>query len=318
MKLSLIVPCFNEQDNIYAFYDAVKEAFYDKITNYEIIYINDGSRDNTWKKMKQLYKERQGKDCNLKLINFSRNFGKESAMYAGLNKAVGEYVCIIDADLQQRPEIVVDMIKFLDDNEDYDSIAAYQSERKESKLQSFFKKRFYKLINKLGDTDFRENASDFRTFRRKVAEAILDLPEYYRFSKGLFSWVGFKTHYVPYEVAERFSGETKWTTRKLFKYASEGIVSFSVFPLKIAKWIGAVSATASLIYMIVVIIQTSVFGIAVPGYATIVVLLLLLGGLQFIIMGIIGSYIARIYIQGKNRPIYIEKEYISQDENEEE
>ena len=313
MKLSLVVPCFNEQENVHAFYDACEQAFAGKIADYEIVFVNDGSADNTWRELKALYAEKQAV-AHLKLVNFSRNFGKESAMYAGLQKAAGEYVCIIDADLQQRPELVVDMVAFLDENADYDSVAAFQSERIEGRATSFLKKCFYKVINRMCEIDFRSGASDFRTFRRKVAEAMLSMPEYYRFSKGIFSWVGFKTHYIPYVAEERNAGTTSWSIRKLFKYAIDGIVSFSVFPLKIATYVGSFSALAALIYMIVVIIQKCAFGINVPGYATIVVLLLLLGGLQLITMGIIGAYIARIYIQSKQRPIFIEKEYVSYDE----
>ena len=308
MKLSLVIPCFNEQENVYAFYCACKQAFsglnnHDK---YEFIFVNDGSRDNTWEELKKI---EQLEPSNLKLINFSRNFGKEAAMYAGLQKASGDYVSIIDADLQQRPEIVVEMVDFLEAHEDYDAVAAYQSERIEGKVTSFLKRAFYKIINGMCEIEFQSGASDFRTFRRSVVEAILNMPEYFRFSKGIFSWVGFKTHYMPYVAEERHAGTTSWSVRKLFAYALDGIVSFSVFPLKIATYLGICSAAASILYMLFVIAQKLIWGIRVPGYATIIVLLLLLGGVQLVIMGIIGAYLARIYIQGKNRPIYIVKEY---------
>lgn len=310
MKLSMVVPCFNEQENVRAFYAACEQAFAGKIAEYEIVFVNDGSADRTWPELKALAAE-QGAHERLKCVNFSRNFGKEAAMYAGLQKTCGDYVCIIDADLQQRPELVVDMVAFLDENAEYDAVAAYQSERIEGKATAFLKKCFYKVINWMCEIDFRSGASDFRTFRRTVVEAILKMPEYDRFSKGIFSWVGFQTHYIPYVPEERNAGTTTWSIRKLFKYALDGIVSFSVFPLKIATYVGAFSALASLIYILVVIVQKCAFGIDVPGYATIVVLLLLLGGLQLITTGIIGAYIARIYIQSKQRPVYIEKEYIS-------
>lgn len=313
MKLSLVVPCFNEQENVYAFFEACENSFANKIRDYEIIFINDGSRDNTWKELKQLY--RKNADSNLKMINFSRNFGKESAMYAGLQKASGEYVTIIDADLQQRPELVVEMVEFLDTNSEYDAVAAYQSKRIEGKVTSALKKSFYKVVNKMCEIDFQSGASDFRTFRHDVVEAILSMTEYHRFSKGIFSWVGFNTYYMPYVAEERNAGTTSWSMGKLFNYAFEGIIAFSVFPLKISTFVGTVSSIASLIYMVVVIVQKLAFGINVPGYATLVVLLLLIGGIQLITIGIIGSYIARIYIQGKNRPIYIEKEYITYEDN---
>lgn len=311
MKLSLVVPCYNEQDNVAALYEACRAVFDKRPGGYEMIFINDGSRDNTWGALNALYAAHAQDGCGLKMVNFSRNFGKESAMYAGLQKAEGDYICLIDADLQQRPEIVAQMVDFLDEHPDYDSVAAYQQERIEGKMTSFLKKCFYKLVNRICETDFRSDASDFRTFRRPVAEAILSLHEYDRFSKGIFSWVGFHTHYIPYVAEQRNAGATSWSFRKLFKYAIGGIVSFSVYPLKLATYVGALSALASLNYTLVIIVQKCVWGINVPGYATIVVLLLLIGGLQLITTGIIGMYIARIYIQGKHRPIYIEKDYLN-------
>lgn len=308
MKLSLVVPCFNEQDNVRPFYDACKKAFED-IESYEIIYVNDGSRDDTWKELKKLYESEK----RIKLINFSRNFGKEAAMYAGLQKASGDYITIIDADLQQRPEIVMEMVEFLDKNRDYDCVAAYQEERKESKLLSFFKGVFYKFINKICEIDFKSGASDFRTFRHNMVESIVEMKEYFRFSKGIFSWIGYNTYYMPYVVEERNAGETSWSFVKLMKYAIEGILAFSTFPLKIGAYIGGAFSALSLIYMIVVVIQKLVFGIDIPGYPTLVVLVLLVGGIQMLLLGIIGQYIAKIYIEGKKRPIYITKEYIGED-----
>lgn len=315
MKLSLIIPCFNEQDNVELFFKSCKNTFSNKNYDYELIFINDGSSDCTWKKLKSLY-ESENRNNFIKLVNFSRNFGKESAIYAGLKHSSGDYICIIDADLQQNPHLVADMAEYLDSHPDCDVVAAYQSKRIEGKVMSFLKKKFYDIINKRCEIDFRSGASDFRTFRRTVCDAILEMPEYYRFSKGIFSWVGFNTHYIPYVPEKRHAGTTSWSVRKLFKYAFDGIVSFSVFPLRLATYVGTLTSVAALIYMIVVIIQKFAFGIDVPGYATIVVLLLLLGGIQLITTGIIGTYIARIYIQGKHRPIFIEKEYISYDNKE--
>ena len=219
VKLSLIVPCYNEQDNVDAFLDACKNAFSGYTDRYEIIFINDGSQDDTWARLKKLY----ARENNIKLICFSRNFGKESAMYAGMQKAVGEYVTIIDADLQQRPETVVEMVTFLEDHPDYDCVAAYQEERREGKILSLFKGAFYKIINKVGEIEFQANASDFRTFRHKVIESVLELKEFHRFSKGIFSWVGYQTHYMPYVPELRTAGKTSWSFFKLLRYCYDTI-----------------------------------------------------------------------------------------------
>ncbi len=307
MKLSLIVPCYNEENNVSCFFEACENAFKGKTDSYEIIFINDGSRDNTWaelKKLHSLYGEK------IKLINFSRNFGKESAMYAGFCHAEGDYVTVIDADLQQRPEIAWEMVDFLESHDEYDCVAAFQEKRNEGKFLSFCKKCFYKIINKISDIDFKSGASDFRTFRKKMADSIVRMNEYYRFSKGIFSWVGFNTYYMPYRAEERNAGNTSWSFIKLTKYAINGFVSFSTFPLKVSAVLGSVISAFSLIYMIVIIIQKLFFGINVEGYATIVVLILLLGGIQLVSLGVIGEYISHIYIEGKKRPIYIEKDYL--------
>jgi glycosyltransferase involved in cell wall biosynthesis len=306
MKLSLVVPCYNEEKNVSLFYNAVKNDFSSADFDYEIVFVNDGSKDGTFKELQKLCEG----DIPVKIVNFSRNFGKESAMYAGLKESEGDYVTIIDADLQQRPSIALDMVKMLDDESEYDCVAAYQDERKESKLLVFFKNSFYKLINKFSDTEFIQGASDFRTFRRPMVEAILSMDEYFRFSKGLFSWVGFNTKFIPYEVEERATGDSKWSFKKLFKYALEGILAFTTAPLRIATLIGLFSSFLSIVYLVIVVIQKLFFGIAVAGYATIVVLILLIGGLQLCGLGIIGEYIARTYIQTKNRPIYISKNII--------
>ena len=313
MKLSVVIPCFNEELNVGPLQEVCVKAFEGKVESYELIFVNDGSRDGTWNALKALYERHL---CPVKLVNLSRNFGKESAMYAGLQKACGDYVTLLDADLQQSPDIVLDMVEFLDLNPDFDSVAAYQETRSEGKFTSWCKKTFYRLMDKICDINLHENASDFRTFRRSVADAILEVKECYRFSKGIFSWVGFNTHYIPYVAQERHAGTTNWSFWKLLKYALDGIISYTTFPLKIATGIGAIMSVLSLIYMMVVVIQKLFFGIAFPGYATIVVSILLIGGLQMIMLGIIGEYIARIYIQGKHRPIYIAKEYVSYEQED--
>ncbi len=306
MKLSLVVPCYNEEKNVSLFYNAVKNDFASADFDYEIVFVNDGSKDATFKELQKLC----AGDIPVKIVNFSRNFGKESAMYAGLKETEGDYVTIIDADLQQRPSIALDMVRMLDAEPEYDCVAAYQEERKESKLLIFFKNSFYKLINKFADTEFVQGASDFRTFRRPMVEAVLSMDEYFRFSKGLFSWVGFNTKFIPYEVEERATGTSSWSFMKLFKYALEGIFAFTTAPLRMATVVGLLTSFLSIIYLVVVVIQKLFFGISVAGYATIVALILLLGGIQLLALGIIGEYIARTYIQTKNRPIYIAKNVI--------
>ena len=306
MQLSLIVPCYNEQDNVEAFHDACRAAFDGRIASYELIFVNDGSRDDTWARLTAL---QERADVPVKLIDFSRNFGKEAAMYAGMQRAEGEFVTVIDADLQQPPEKALEMVRFLEANPDFDAVAAYQDARREGRFTALCKKLFYHVIDAACDIPFKADASDFRTLRRGVVQAILSMGEYHRFSKGIFSWVGFRTHYLPYTVQPRHAGKTSWSFIKLCRYAVEGIVSFSTFPLRIATVTGALMAFMSLIYILIVVIKKLAYGIAVPGYATIVVLILFTGGLQMIMLGIIGQYIARIYIQSKQRPIYIAREY---------
>ena len=313
MKLSLICPCYNESENIQKFFEACLGVLEDQIKSYEFVFINDGSKDGTWKKLQELYETHS---ANIKLINFSRNFGKEAAMYAGLQKAEGEYISIIDTDLQQPPEKILEMVEFLDRNVDFDCVVAYQEKRNECKLISGLKNSFYKVINAVSEINFQSGASDFRTFRKSVKEAILSLGECHRFLKGIFSWVGFNTHYIPYVAEERNAGKTSWSFLKLWKYAMGGIISFSTLPLKVATFVGSIFSLFSLIYMVCVIVQKLAFGISVPGYATLVVLILLIGGVQLLCIGVLGEYVSRIYIQGKQRPICIVKEYKSKKSKE--
>lgn len=307
MKLSLIVPAFNEEENIENFQNAVIEAFKDCSYSYEIIFINDGSVDGTFEKMKKLFYE---KKCSIKVINLSRNFGKESAIYAGLNEASGEYITIIDADLQQRPEIVLDMVSILEQNKDYDVVAAYQDRRGEGRILSFLKKIFYKTINFLSDVNFKADASDFRTFRRSVSNSIIELEEFHRFSKGIFSWVGYNTYFIPYTACDRVAGKSNWSFFKLVGYAIEGIIGYSRKPLRIATLMGMLTGIAAILYSIVVILQKIVVGIDVPGYATLIIIILFLGAIQLFCIGIIGEYVGRTFEQSKNRPVYIIKEIL--------
>lgn len=305
MKLSLVVPCYNEAENVAAFQEAVLQAFKGCGYEYEIIFIDDGSRDSTLAELKKLYAAQR---CPVSIISFSRNFGKEAGLYAGLRHAAGDYICLIDADLQQRPELARQMAALLDEQPDVDVVAAYQDKRRDSPILKFFKRGFYGLINRLSSVQLHPDASDFRTFRRSVAESILALPEYHRFSKGIFAWVGFHTAFIPYTACPRAAGTTKWSFRKLFRYAIDGIIGFSTAPLRAATYIGLVSSAAALVYLIAVILQKLTRGIDVPGYATIIVLILFLGGMQLFCLGLIGEYIGKIFEQSKHRPIYLPRE----------
>ena len=307
MKLSLVVPCYNEAENVAAFQDATIQAFSGCGYDYEIVFVDDGSRDATWHNLKKLH---EAKKCPTKVISFSRNFGKEAALYAGLEHADGDYICLIDADLQQRPEIARNMVQILEEKPHIDVVAAYQDRRGESKLLSFFKKSFYTVINWMSDVHFRPDASDFRTFRRSVRDSILRLNEHHRVSKGIFAWVGYDTEFIPYTACERAAGTTKWSFTKLMNYAIEGIIGFSTKPLRFATYLGGFTAIAAMIYLIFVVIEKLVWKTTIPGYASIVVLILLLGGIQLICIGIIGEYVGKIFEQSKDRPIYIAKEVL--------
>ena len=228
-----------------------------------------------------------------------------------MQQASGEYISLIDADLQQRPEIVRDMVKILDEKEEYDVVAAYQDRRVEGKVLSFFKKSFYALINQLSNVKLQSDASDFRTFRRSVRDSIIDLAEYHRFSKGIFAWVGYSTCFIPYTACERHAGTTKWNFGKLFNYAVDGIIGYSTAPLRIATYLGGLSGIAAAIYLIVVLLQKLIWGIDIPGYATIIVLILFFGCVQLLCIGIIGEYVGRTFEQSKNRPVYIAKEILT-------
>lgn len=299
MKLSLVIPCYNEQENVALFYREAFEAFKNSAISFEFVFVNDGSTDGTLAMLKKLCPG----PVPMKIVDFSRNFGKEAAMIAGLKAAEGDYVCIIDADLQQKPALVLDMLRILDENEAVDCVAAYQESRSESAVLSFCKSAFYKLINKFSDTEFVQGASDFRTFRRQMVEAIINLTEYHRFSKGLFSWVGFCTEYIPYTAEERAAGTSKWSFKKLFRYALDGIEAFTVAPLKLPLVLGALFILLSVILFVV-------FIICARAYLDIAVIFFV-GGVILACLGIIGEYLSKAYIQSKNRPVYIVKQIIS-------
>ena len=308
MKLSLIVPCYNEADNVALFHEAVQNAFRDCGYDYEIIYIDDGSTDATFHNLKKLHR---AQSCPTKVVSFSRNFGKEAGIYAGLQHADGSYISLIDADLQQRPEIVRDMVQILDEDPDCDVVAAYQDRRREGKVLSFFKKSFYAIINKLSKVTLQSDASDFRTFRRSVRDSILELGEYHRFSKGIFAWVGYETRFIPYTAQPRANGKTKWNFWKLVNYAVEGIIGYSTAPLRLATFLGGGAGVAAILYLIWVVLEKLIRGIDVPGYATIIVLLLFFSSMQLFCIGIIGEYVGRTFEQTKNRPICVVKQLLT-------
>ena len=310
MKQSFICPCYNEEKNIKPFAKAVLDAFANT-DEYELVFINDGSADNTIGELKKLKKE----SCqNIKIINFSRNFGKEAAMYAGLQHCRGEYITIIDTDLQQNPEIVKKMINILENDENGDCVCACQENRHENAFFKFCKKSFYKFADKYTDTHFVDGASDFRTFRKSVKDAILSMGEYYRFSKGIFSWVGFNTKYIPYTAESRKNGKSSFNFSKLLKYGIDGIIAFSTVPLKISGYIGGATIFLSIIYIIITLIRKLVSNIEVDGFTQLVILISFLGGIQLFTTGIMGEYLAKNYIETKKRPIYIAREVIEYDE----
>lgn len=308
IKHSLVVPCYNEEGNVEKFLIETKKAMKDYTDDYEIVFVNDGSRDDTPKKLRKIWQE--NKDVKIKVVNFSRNFGKEAAMFAGFTHAVGEYVTIIDADLQQDPKYAVQMGRILDENPDCDMVAAFQEERKEGKFITACKTMFYKTINKVTEVDFISDASDFRTLRKSVVETILALPEYHRFSKGIFSWVGYNTISIPYEVRERESGETKWNFMKLLKYALDGIIAYTDMPLKLPLYSGIAMGILSLL-LFVVFFAIDIFTAAVISSGYLAALILLVAAIICVFMGILGYYIGKIHTQVKERPIFIAKEILS-------
>lgn len=310
-KVSMIIPCYNEEGNVKLFYNEAIKTYKKQNYKLELVFIDDGSKDNTLKNLKELIKEQ---DCEIKVLSFSRNFGKEAAIYAGLNNTNGDYTVIIDADLQQPPELTIKMANILDENE-YDCVCYYQEERIENKLLSKIKNTFYKTMNNMSEVELKQGASDFRMFNKKVKNSLLEIKEYYRFSKGIFSWIGYNTKYLPYIPKQRNSGTTKWSFIKLLKYGISGIISFSTMPLKLATYSGLTLSLIAFIYLFVIIIQKLFFEISVPGYPTVVSCILLIGGFQLFCIGIIGEYLGKTYIETKNRPIYIIKEEVTNEKN---
>lgn len=304
--ISIVVPCFNEQESIPIFYDEiikVEDKMKDKV-NFEIIFVDDGSKDQTLKVAKDLNK----KDKKVKYISFSRNFGKEAAMLAGLEKSKGDYVAIMDVDLQDPPDLLVKMYQGIV-NDGYDCIATRRVTRKgESKIRSFFARKFYSIINKISKTEIVDGARDYRLMTRQMVDSIISVKEYNRFSKGIFSWVGFKTKWIEYENVERVAGNTSWSFWSLFLYAIEGIIAFSTVPLAIASILGFVLCMLAFIWIAVIIIKTLIWGDPVDGYPSLVCLITFIGGIQLFCIGILGQYLSKVYLETKKRPIYLIKE----------
>ena len=307
MKLSLIIPCYNEEKNIKLFFESCINIF-GKDNDIEYVFINDGSRDNTYLEIKKIIKKYN--ILNIICLNFSRNFGKEAAMYAGLKNCSGEYAAIIDADLQQNPKYVKEMLNFIEKNQEYDCVTCYQNKRKEGFVLTSLKNCFYSIVNKITDVHFHKNASDFRLMNRKMIEAIISMEEYYRFSKGIFSFVGFNNYYMPYEVEERKNGKSSWSIIKLMRYAKDGILSFTTMPLKISSLFGFLTFLLSVIFIILKIIRYIVFADDINSSSIIIFLILFFSGLQMILIGLLGEYIGRNYVQSMKRPIYIIKDKV--------
>ena len=302
--LSIVVPCYNEQETVSLFYDATSKVVDKMDMDYEIIFVNDGSKDNTLEECVKLYKKHPD---HVRVIDFSRNFGKEGGLLAGLEYAKGDYITVMDADLQDPPEYLPLMMESIN-NENYDIVGTRRVSRKgEPPIRSFFARQFYKLINKFTEVEIVDGARDYRLMTRQVVDSILELKEYHRFSKGLFVWVGYKTKYLEYENVERVAGETSWNFWGLAKYAIEGIVAFTTAPLQIATIFGLLISFVAFIAMIFIIVRALIFGDPVAGWPSMMTIMLFLGGIQLLAIGIIGEYLSKTYMEVKKRPNYIVK-----------
>ena len=301
MLLSIIVPCFNEQESLPLFHKAVTEVLAGMDTDYELLLVDDGSRDGTLPVMRALAET----DAHVTYLALSRNFGKEAAMYAGFCNARGDYVAVMDADLQDPPALLPEMLRLLQSG-DWDSVATRREDREgEPPVRSFFARLFYKLINRISDADIVDGARDFRLMKRDMVDAIVEMGEYNRFSKGIFGWVGFRTCWLPYKNVERVAGETKWSFWKLFKYSLDGIVNFSQVPLSIASVGGLALTLLSFVMVLFIVVRKLIFGDPVAGWPSLACIIVFLGGLQLLCMGVMGQYLAKTYLETKRRPHYI-------------
>ncbi len=304
--LSVIVPCYNEEETVADFYTELmknEEFFQKRQLEVELLYINDGSRDGTVREIKKLHE----KDARVHLISFSRNFGKEAAMYAGLEKSKGDYVVFMDVDLQDPPALLPEMFSYIDQG--YDSVATRRVSRKgEPPIRSLFARAFYRLMKKISKTEIMDGARDYRLMTRQMVDAILSMPEYNRFTKGIFGWVGFETKWIEYENVERVKGETKWNFWKLFLYSLEGITAFSTMPLMFASLMGVIFCLLAFAMIIFTIVRKLIFGDPVSGWPSLVCIISLASGVQLFCLGILGQYLSKTYMEVKRRPIYIVKE----------
>lgn len=301
MLLTMIVPCYNEQEALPLFYAESVKVVNDIGCDYEYIFINDGSGDDTFAVMKQL----AAQDEHVTYLSFSRNFGKEAAMYAGFCNAHGDYVAVMDADMQDPPALLPQMVEILMNGE-YDSVATRRTNRTgESPVRSWFARRFYQLINRISDADIVDGARDFRLMKREMVEAIVEMSEYNRFSKGIFGWLGFRTYWLSYENVERVAGKTKWSFWGLMKYAIDGIINFSQAPLSIASWGGMLMTLVAFFMLLVIVVRRMAFGDPVARWASTVCVIIFIGGIQLFCLGIMGQYIAKTYMETKHRPHFI-------------
>lgn len=301
MLLSLIIPCYNEEESLPLFYSEATKVLSQLTYDYELLFVDDGSKDRTLPILKELAE----KDPHIVYLSFSRNFGKEAAMYAGFCNVHGDCVAVMDADLQDPPSLLPQMLDILASGE-YDSVATCRANRKgEPPIRSWFAKGFYQIINRISDADILDGARDFRLMKREMVDAIVAMGEYNRFSKGIFGWIGFRTCWLPYENVERTAGQTKWNFWKLMKYAIDGIISFSQAPLSVASWLGILATVCSFFMLLVIVVRRLIFGDPVAGWASIVCAIIFMGGVQLFCIGIMGQYIAKTYMETKRRPHYI-------------
>ncbi len=312
--LSVIVPCYNEEENVRDFYDELcknVDFFREKQIEFEVIYVDDGSRDQTVSEVKKLHAE----DGRVRLISFSRNFGKEAAIYAGLQKCRGDLVVLMDADLQDPPSLLPEMYSYIE--EGYDSVATRRVTRKgEPVIRSFFARMFYKLMNRISRTEIVDGARDYRLMTRQVVDAIMSMPEYNRFTKGIFGWVGYETKWLEYENIERRKGETKWSFWKLFLYSIEGIIAFSTVPLTIASVAGVFFCLVAFVIIVVTIVRKLLFGDPTSGWPSLVCIIMMVSGVQLFCLGIVGQYLSKTYMEVKRRPIYLVREEVEGQELE--
>ena len=304
-KCSVVVPCYNEEETIQIFYDEI-EKYIPKMLDleFEFIFVDDGSKDGTLHEIKRL----ANMDKRVKYISFSRNFGKEAGLFAGLEAATGDYIVTMDVDLQDPPFLLEDMYKAIKE-EGYDCAATMRTDRKgEAPIRSWFARKFYSLINKISNADIVDGARDYRFMTRQMVDAILSMREYNRFTKGIFGWIGFKTKWIPFENVERSAGTTKWSFWKLFLYALEGIIAFSTTPLWISSLLGLVCCFIAAIVLIFIVIRAFIYGDPVAGWPSMISAIIFIGGLQMFCMGILGMYVSKLYLEAKQRPIYITRE----------